>query len=202
MHREVKLTGWVAAALVAAVFAAPSAHADMVYNYVGKTLNYIGPNPDAAGMYGDHVVAQLTIADGVIPSDFTGTLNGSQFTVQIGGTHPNFAPQAGGDFVPFPGSSALIPAFVTFSQGGIVDWALGTTFNEFANMFTFALNGQGERIQPGPRVVNFNTGTTSQAGTWSLEATPAPVPLPGAAWLLVSGLGALAAARAKRRSAA
>ncbi|WP_370692982.1 VPLPA-CTERM sorting domain-containing protein [Pseudotabrizicola sp.] len=66
----------------------------------------------------------------------------------------------------------------------------GTTSFEYASIFT-KLNGAGKTV----------TGEISHISVYGVPGdTPSPVPLPAAGWLMIAGLGGLAALRRRKRA--
>jgi hypothetical protein len=176
--------------VVSTVGVMPPAEAAMVvYNYVGRDWVYSGaPGPT----YGTHAVATLSIDDSLVPLGFTGTLAASQFTAMLGTDAGIGSPLTlAGDWIRPAQGPPPIPAFVTFTNGQIIDWSFGTVQSSLGNTFTFGSLASGDAVYPFPRVVNFGTASAAGPGTWTQQAV---VPLPAAGYLLVAGLAGLGAA--------
>jgi hypothetical protein len=152
----------------------------------------------------------------VVTGSFDGTLSGNLLTnisdvsVSVNGVAFNGPLSIGawdssaGD-VNFAANAAVVStngAQNNFVIGDTNDPLLGT----FTNLFYYVSGAPGTTPSGGSQEVSLQNIAGPSAfdldavGTWSL--TPAPVPLPAALPLLVSGLGLFAAAKRRRREAA
>ena len=138
-------------------------------------------------------------------SDVSVAVNGVAFNgpLFIGAWDPSIGTNGGVNFAANAAVVSTNGAQNNFVIGDTNDPLLGSPFT---NLFYYVSGAPGTTPSGGSQEVSLqNVAGPSgfdldTVGTWSL--TPAPVPLPAALPLLVSGLGLFAAAKRRRRAAA
>jgi hypothetical protein len=156
----------------------------------------------------------------LVTGSFDGTLNGNLLTnisdvsVSVNGVAFNGTLYLG-SWDPSAGTAGAVNfaanTAVASTNGALNNFVIADTNDPslatFTNLFYYVsgttpdlVGSQEVSLQNVSGPSGFDNDAVGGVGTWSL--TPAPVPLPAALPLLVSGLGLLAAAKRRRREAA
>lgn len=137
---------------------------------------------NAANLFGFNTWILADKTDDAISGDQAAVLS----IAGIGGASPTWSIATGGN---------------SFQQLVIVLKQAGSGFAAFLVDQTFALNGTWSTSQTNPQGKVTSTNDLSHGSLYYVGKETAVVPLPAAVWLMLSGVGALAAAGLRRRRA-
>jgi len=177
----------VAAVACALVFGAPTARANVIYEYTGKLFDtFVGANNPYTTS--DYVHGTFTVANALAPNLVQADLSGQILSFVFNDFADNHAPITS----VFPGRFYLTPMISTDAAGDISFWRLGVSDGLLTHFISsFSVNGLSADFNLDLGLVNaqndaaaWNLGTP---GTWSSSSASA-VPEPSGLALLCTGI--------------
>jgi len=186
----------VAAVACALVFGAPTARANVIYEYTGQLFNtFVGAsNPYTAS---DSVHGTFTVASALAPNLVEADLSGQILSFVFNDFADNHAPITS----VFPGGFYLTPTISTDAAGDITFWRLGFSDGLLTHFISsFSINGLSADINLDVGSANAHHGGTAwnlgTPGTWSSSASA--VPEPSGLVLLCTGIVVVGASLRRR----
>jgi len=166
----------VAAVACALVLGAPTARANVIYEYTGQLFNvFVGAsNPYTAN---DYVHGTFTVASALAPNLVDADLSGTILSFVFNDFADDHAPISSAP----PGGFYLTPTVSTDAAGNIIFWRLGfsdgllthfiSSFSVYGLSADVNLDVGSANAQHGATAWNFGT-----PGTWSSSASAVPEP--------------------------